>query len=119
MNKKVLYYGALCLSLGFFACSEEDTESIPVSPVFEITNPSPISLQEGENDTLILATHLDLDSLKLVCQIETEGEYSVPTSFSMGSKSPTVLPFSTAPTSLMTPLRYKSASINVVLPVDP
>ena len=47
MNKKVLYYDALCLSLGFFACSEEDTESIPVSPFFEITNPSPISLQEG------------------------------------------------------------------------
>lgn len=85
MNKKVLYCGALCLSLGFFACSEEDTESIPVSPFFEITNPSLISLQEGENDTLILSTHLDLDSLKLVCQIETEGEYSVPTSFSMES----------------------------------
>lgn len=80
-------YAVWGLLLGFIACSDEDDTKIiePESPSFEIENLSTLFLQEGVNDTLILSTNLEIDSLMLTCQVKTDEDYVASTAFSIQS----------------------------------
>lgn len=85
--KQTFIYAVWGLLFGLIACSDEEDIKIvePETPSFEVQGLSTLYLQEGINDTLILSTNLEIDSLMLTCQVKTNDNYTTATAFAIQS----------------------------------